>query len=258
MRRYDRIFRKDGKTVVVAMDHGMGLRVNPELDDTARVIEQVIEGGADAIILTYGMAKTYQSILRDVAVIVRLDGGGSQLGDGKEGPSLLYSIEDALRVGADGVVCMGFPGYACEHQTMRTLAQVAAEAHQWGVPVVAEMLPGGFGPTPPKTVENLRLAARTGCEYGADIIKTTYAGTAQQFKQVVDASYAPVIVLGGEQTTDLQGLFGCVEQAVSVGSAGVAIGRNVWKHAMPGLVVKALVEIVHNRKQLSEIDWTDL
>ncbi len=255
MRRLDRIFRPDGRTVVVAMDHGMGLHVNPELDETGEILRKVIAGGADAVLVTYGIARAFEKILRDVAVIVRVDGGGSQLGDGTNGPSLLYTVEDALRLGADGVVCMGFPGTPYEHETMRTLTEIVSEAHSWNVPVIAEMLPGGFGPTPPKTVENLRLAARTGCEYGADIIKTTFAGTPEEFKKVIDASYQPVIVLGGEKTTDLRGLFVCVEQAISVGSAGVAIGRNVWKHSSPDKVTAALVDIVHHGKKASDIDW---
>jgi len=254
MIRLQRLFKKDGKTVIIAMDHGMGLQVNPELDDTARILEQVIDGGADAVLLSYGTACKYQSILRDVAVILRVDGGGSQLGEGGKSPSLLYTIEDALRIGADGVICMGFPGLPYEHQTMENLSALVGEARMWNVPVIAEMLPGGFGPQPPKTIENLRLAVRTGCEYGADIIKTVYVGPAAEFKRVIDASYQPVIVLGGEKTSDLQGMFRCVEEAVSVGSAGVAIGRNVWKHSDPRMITKALVDIVHHGKRLSELD----
>ena len=34
MKRLNRIFRADGRSVIVAMDHGMGMRVNPALDDT--------------------------------------------------------------------------------------------------------------------------------------------------------------------------------------------------------------------------------
>ena len=39
MRRLGRIFRADGKTVIAAMDHGMGLNVNPALDKTGEILE---------------------------------------------------------------------------------------------------------------------------------------------------------------------------------------------------------------------------
>ena len=117
---------------------------------------------------------------------------------------------------------------------------------------MAEMLPGGFGNDVPKTVD-VRLAARTGCEYGASIIKTTFAGTPEEFRQVIDASYQPVVVLGGEKTSQLADLFVCIEQAMSVGAAGVAMGRNIWKHPDPEAVTRALVDLVHNGKKASDI-----
>ena len=60
-------------------------------------------------------------------------------------------------------------------------------------------------------------------------------------------------MLGGEKTSELPALFECIEKAVSVGAAGVAIGRNVWKHADPEAVTRALVDLVHNGKKASEI-----
>ena len=40
---------------------------------------------------------------------------------------------------------------------------------------------------------------------------------------------------------------------MEAGAAGVAIGRNVWKHPDPEKVTRALVDIVHNGKKASEI-----
>ena len=57
MRRLSRLFREDGKMVVVAMDHGLGLNVNPALDDVGAKLRAIIKGGADAILTTYGIAR---------------------------------------------------------------------------------------------------------------------------------------------------------------------------------------------------------
>ena len=40
---------------------------------------------------------------------------------------------------------------------------------------------------------------------------------------------------------------------MSVGAAGVAIGRNIWKHPDPEAVTRALVDLVHNGKKASDI-----
>lgn len=235
------------------MDHGMGLPVNPALDDTENILKAIVAGGADAILTTFGIAKRYADVLGDIGLILRADGGTSVLGDGSSGPELLYNVEDALKLGADAVACMGFPGTAYEEQTMINLAELSAEGQAWGVPVMAEMLPGGFTGNVPYSVDNLVLTARSGCEYGADIIKTSYAGPPEEFRRVIAASYRPVVVLGGEKAKDLSSLFSVIEEACSVGAAGVAIGRNVWKHESPEKVTRALVALVHEGKKASEI-----
>ena len=174
MKRLRRIFKADGRTVIVAMDHGMGMNVNPALDKTGEILKAIVAGGADAVLVSYGIAVKYADVLQDVGVIVRCDGGYSAIPSSASGhPRLLYSVEDALRIGADAVACNGFPGTPDEQDCMKNVAALTAQGNAWGVPVMAEMLPGGFGNAVPKTVENVRLAARTGCEYGASIIKTT-------------------------------------------------------------------------------------
>lgn len=254
MKRLRRIFKADGRTVIVAMDHGMGMNVNPALDKTGEILKAIVAGGADAVLVSYGIAVKYADVLQDVGVIVRCDGGYSAIPSSASGhPRLLYSVEDALRIGADAVACNGFPGTPDEQDCMKNVAALTAQGNAWGVPVMAEMLPGGFGNAVPKTVENVRLAARTGCEYGASIIKTTFAGTPEEFRQVIDASYQPVVVLGGEKTSQLSDLFVCIEQAMSAGASGVAIGRNIWKHPDPEAVTRALVDLVHNGKKASDI-----
>ena len=115
------------------------------------------------------------------------------------------------------------------------------------------MLPGGFGPEPPKIVETVRLAARIGAELGADIIKTGFVGTVAEFRTIVESCFRPVVVLGGAKVKNLQDLFLVIEQSMEAGAAGVAIGRNVWTHPDPGGVTAGLVEIVHGGKKASEV-----
>ncbi|MCI8478080.1 MAG: fructose-bisphosphate aldolase [Oscillospiraceae bacterium] len=254
MKRLNRIFKPDGRTVVIAMDHGMGMNVNPALDQTEEKLRAIVAGGADAVLVSYGIAKRYAHVLGDIGVIVRADGGYSAIPSDANGhPRLLFSVEDALRIGADAVVCNGFPGTPNEQDCMKNVAELVRQGSAWGVPVMAEMLPGGFGNLVEKSPANVRLAARTGCEYGASIIKTTFTGTPEEFKTVVDASYQPVVILGGEAVKDLSSLFVCIEQALSVGAAGVAIGRNVWNHPDPKAVTQALVDLVHNGKKAADI-----
>jgi class I fructose-bisphosphate aldolase len=252
LQRLKKIFRDNGKTVIIAMDHGIGLNVLPELTDTEDTLKKIIEGGADAILTTFGIARKYRDVLSKTNVILRLDGGSTQLGKNSTYPRLLYSVEDALRLGAVGVACMGFPGIDHEEENTQNLAQVACACDRFDMPLIAEMLPGGFGDAIPKTIGNVKFATRLGCELGADVIKTTFAGTTDEFKELIRGSFCPVVVLGGDKVNDISDLFSLIENAMTAGAAGVAIGRNAWKHEHPERVTKALVDIVHNGRKAEE------
>ncbi len=252
MRRLSKIFRKDGKSVIVAMDHGLGLNVLPELNNTEAVLEKIVDAGADAILTTFGIAKKYNKVLSGTGLILRLDGGSSQLSSKSNYPKLLYTVEDALKLGADAVACMGFPGIEYEEENLENLAYVAAQCREWGMPLIAEMLPGGFNPEPANTVANIKLASRIGCEMGADVIKTSFAGTKEEFEEIVAGSFSPVVILGGDKAKNLGDVFQIIEQAMEIGVAGVAIGRNVWKSEHPDKVTSALVDLVHNNKSAKD------
>lgn len=252
-RRMHRIFRDDGRSLVVAMDHGSGLDVYPALARPAAVIDEVVLGGADAILTTPGIVKQFSQDLKSVAVILRVDGGSSQLADvGSLGCEVLYSVEDALRLGADAIACMGFPGTPLESQTLGNVARLAGQCEAWGIPLLAEMLPGGLINSKLRTAENIRLAARIGVELGADFIKTEYVEPPESFQQVTENCFRPVLILGGAKTHDERGLFNMVRSSLKGGAAGVVMGRNVWGYERPKAMVKALCAMIHNNASVEE------
>ena len=64
------------KRLVVAMDHARAMGPVSGLEDPARVIDLVVEAGADAIMTSFGMVKRYRERLEDrLPVYLRLDGG---------------------------------------------------------------------------------------------------------------------------------------------------------------------------------------
>ncbi len=247
LRRMYRIFRDDGRSLIVAMDHGSGLDVYPALVDPARVLDAVIAGGADAILTTPGILKRFASRLKSAGVILRVDGGNTQLGENAGAYRLLYSVEEALQWGADAVACMGFPGSPFEQETLENLAALAGQCHTWGVPVMAEMVPGGFSNVHLYTPENIRLAVRVGIELGADFVKTAYTGSKESFRSVIEHAYRPVLVLGGGKVDDARAFFTMVREALDAGAAGVAVGRNIWGHEHPRAMVAALNSLIHEK-----------
>lgn len=243
--RLGKIFGADGRSVVVAMDHGLpGMFPLGHLADPATLLQDITAAGADAILTTPGIAKRFAPHLGRLGLILRLDGGATSIGEAPRRSSLIASVEGALRLGADAVAVMGICGTGDEGQSLATLGAVATECRALAVPLMAEMLPLGFGGDP--DVEQLAVAARIGAEMGADIIKTKYLGPSEAYRQVTETCFAPVLVLGGSQR-DLNQVTGTIEEALGAGAAGVAIGRNVWRSGDVRAAVGAIVDAVRPR-----------
>lgn len=250
-RRLNNIFAKDKKTVILAMDHGGSLNVLPALNKTKEILEKCVSSGIDAVIATYGISTAFADSFENKGIILRIDGGTSEIGTG-HAMSNICSIEDALRIGADGVICMGFPGSKYEDVSLSNLSKNVSEAAKWGMPLVAEMLPTGFEDFKEYTPKNIALASRIGAEYGADIIKTQYTGDIDSFKAVVEGCYKPVVILGGGNTNTDADLLKTIKDSLEAGASGVAIGRSIWRHAHPEKMCKAIIRIVHDEASVQQ------
>ncbi len=252
-RRWHNIFRDDRKAFVLAMDHGMGLNVLPEMKNPGEIIKRARSGGVDAILTSFGIAYNFQKELGNMGLILRIDGGSSQIATEGAPTENLYSVEDAVRLGADGILCMGFPGSKDEHMTIKNIAANAADSAKWGLVFGIEMLPFGFQKVPEaRTPENVALACRMGAELGADFIKTQFVGDKETFHRIVEGCYRPILVLGGERSNSDEDLLRMVKDAMDAGASGVVFGRNIWKHPNIEGISRAISKIVHENAEVEK------
>jgi len=249
-RRLRHIFQPDGKAFIVATEHGMIWGPDQGIEIMERMLTRVLAGGVDAIMASYGTARRFAGLLSGVGLVLRMDGAGTILGR-MDGPGAqFYTVEDALRLGADALCVSAFPGSPHEEATLEVLARVIREAHAWGLPVMAEMVPGGFGSGPRfQTLESVSVAARVAAELGADWVKTTYVAG---FEQVVQTCYVPVVTLGGARQDDLRTTLAMVRAGMDAGAAGATIGRNVWKAPDPTRMASAVAAIIHRNATVEE------
>ena len=242
-RRFRHLFRADGRALFVAMDHPayMGVGVTP---DAAAAIAA---GRPDAVLATWQLARARPEALAGSGLVLRVDGGISDLGDPPpaDTTSLLYSAEQAMVLGADAVVIMAFPGTPDEERSLGRLGQLAAECELLGLPVLAESIPGGWPRTVPWTAENVARGARIAVELGADIVKTLCPGPPEEFAAVAEAVPVPVVALGGPKVDDEDQVVALARGVVEAGGAGVAFGRNVWGSDDPAALVGRLLDAVH-------------
>ena len=249
-RRLNHIFRPNGRALIVAFDHGMIDGPAKGMEQPAATLEKIVAGGADAILTTYGMATRFAKEIASLGLIMRLDGGGTKLGK-MDGPGAqFYSVEDALRLGADAVAVSAFPGSDKEEATLETLAHVISQAHSWGLPVMAEMVPGGFDSGPQfRTAESIAISARVAAELGADWVKIPYA---DGFEQVTAGCYVPAVILGGAKKGSERTMLETIKSALDAGGVGVAIGRNIFQAENPATMTAAVAALLHENASVDE------
>jgi class I fructose-bisphosphate aldolase len=248
-RRLSRIFRPDGRTLIVAIDHGMTEGPIKGLESPAAALAAIVDGGADAVLAGYGVAIRFEQALAPVGLILRIDGGGTSIGNLTPAGSF-YTVADALRVGADAVAVSAFPGTPQEEMSLRSLAATITEAHRWGMPVLGEMQPGGFDAGPEfHTAEQVAIAARVAAELGADWLKLPYA---EDYSRVIQASFVPVVMLGGVKSNDPRVLLSTIHAALQAGAAGVAMGRNIFQAKDPAAMTSAVASIIHHGASVDE------
>ena len=242
-RRLNHIFGPDGRTVIIALDHGLVDGPCPGFEQPAETISAIVAGGPDAVLTSYGIAENFAAELSPVGLILRSDGSASNLGSPSTGSvGQFFGATDALRVGADALAVTALPGSAAEADTLGNLARTIGEAHRWGLPVMAEMVPGGFDSPPDlRGSDAVAVAARLGAELGADFIKAPYC---EDFARVTASTFAPVVILGGSKGSEAATL-ATIRAALDAGAVGVAMGRNVFQSENPTAMTRAVAAVVH-------------
>jgi len=232
--RLRRLFRPDGRMLLVAMDHAAFMGPAPGLD--LPTMAHVVAAGADAIMTTFGTARRASqdsAILGQAALVVSLDINAVEPEE---------QVLNALRLGADSVKVLAGSSDRAQWSAMYRYALMC---ERWGIPFLAEVIPGGFDQPDKHTPANIALVTRQAAEMGADYVKTLYTGDPESMRRVVEGATVPVVILGGDRAPNDDALLGQVGEALSVGVAGVAFGRNIWSHADPAAMTHRLVEVVH-------------
>jgi DhnA family fructose-bisphosphate aldolase class Ia len=235
--RMRRLFGVDGRLLLVAMDHAafMGPADGLDLDTMCAVVR----AGADAVMTTYGTARRAASdpaVLGQAALVLSLD---------VHAPQPEEQVLNAVRLGADSVKVLAASG---DRAQWTALQRYALSCERWGMPLQAEVIPGGFDQPDQHTPRNIANVCRQAAEMGADYVKTLYTGDVESMRRVVQGATVPVLILGGDRVADDDddvALVRQVQEALSSGVAGVAFGRNIWSHPDPAAITARLVEVVH-------------
>ncbi len=244
--RMERIInRNTGKTVIVPMDHGVSVGPIDGLRDMKSTIQKVSEGGANAIVEHKGLVgEGHRGEGKDIGLIIHLSASTS-LSLYPNAKTLVCTVEEAIKLGADGVSIHVNLGNGQESKMLTDFGRVSSEARVWGIPLLAMIYPRGENIQDEYDVNMVKHAARLGDELGADIVKVSYTGSAESFHEVVDGCSVPVVIAGGAKMDSDRDILKMVKGSIEAGGAGVSIGRNVFQHKNPARMVGAISCIVH-------------
>ena len=128
---------------------------------------------------------------------------------------------------------------------LHDFGKVSYDARTWGMPLLAMIYPRVEHIKNEFDVNVIKHAARVGDEMGADIVKVSYTGSTESFREVVRGCSVPVVIAGGPKMDSDIDILEMVKGSVDAGRAGASIGRNVFQHWNPTAMVMTIAAIVH-------------
>lgn len=244
-RRLARLFGPDGRTFLVAADHGVTTGFDSGLGDMAPLLAAVAEGGADGVVVHRGTAKRHAPVQRGTALVVHLSGSTDLSPDG-DVKTAVCSVESAVALGADAIsvhVTLGC-GAADDRAALADLGAVSTDCERFGMPllVMTYVRPGG-----PRSAGAAALhAARVAAEMGADVVKAT-SPDLETSHALATKIGVPVVVAGGEtgRGATFEDFLETSRLTLETGVAGLCVGRWVFTHTDPARATRALRDLVH-------------
>lgn len=233
----------DGRTVMLAVDHGYFLGPTSGLEEPGKTIAPLLPY-ADSLMLTRGVLRTSVPPQSNVPIVLRVSGGTSILRElSHEG--LTVAVEDAIRLNASAITLSIFVGAEGERTTLLNLAHLVDAGEKYGIPVLAVT---AVGKDMVRDARYLGLACRIAAEIGAHFVKTYYC---EGFEEIARATPVPLVVAGGKKTPERDAI-ALAWNSVSAGACGVDMGRNIFQSDCPVGMIRAVRAVVHDNASVDD------
>jgi len=258
--RLNRLFAADGKCCEVAMDHGVHNEPSflPGIENLGKVVDVIADGGADAILLSMGLAPLLQSKIRpkNPALVLRADPTNFY---GMPAQTEMFcnlqhlAVERALALDAVGLVVnllWAADRPNLHRQCVNNISRLKPECDRYGMPLIVESLlmmpdPKTGGYKHDSDVARSVGLVRQAVELGADAVKTDPLDNLDGYCKVIEAAAGrPLLLRGGSRVSDTE-LLTRTQRLMQQGAAGVVYGRNIYQHAHPQKMLQACNAIIH-------------
>jgi putative autoinducer-2 (AI-2) aldolase len=254
--RLKRLIARDGRCFFLPIDHGYFQGPTTCLEQPGATIRPLLRY-ADALFVTRGVLRRCVDPACGVPIILRVSGGTSMAGGELSDEMLTTSVEEVIRLNASAVGVSVFIGTEHQKQTLKNLSDMVNACERYGIPVMAVTAVGRE--LDKRDARYLGLCCRICAEIGATVVKTYWCA---DFDKVVGGCPVPVVIAGGPQCATEREVFDFVADGLQRGAIGINLGRNVWRHAHPVPMMRALHAVIHRGASAAEADelfrrWRD-
>jgi len=244
--RLRRFIKRDGHTIMLAVDHGYFMGPTRRLENPRATIEPLL-AYTDAVMLTRGVLRNCLDSETETPFVLRVSGGASILNEDISNEVQTTSVRHAVQLNASAMALSIFVGSPHEHQTLAALGHLVNEGEELGMPVLAVTAVGKE--LEKRDARYLGLATRIAAELGAHVVKTYYC---DDFRKVVEGCPVPLVVAGGPKLETELDVFQLTYDAIHDGAVGVDMGRNIWQNDHPVAMIRAVRAIVHEGASVKE------
>lgn len=243
--------------------------ISDESIDPEHFFKIAHQGRVGALATQLELIARYAQNYPSIPYIAKLNSKTNLIKKEQEDPESapLWSVDDVVRLNEDaglsicGVGATIYPGSAFENEMMSFAAQMIIEAHRNGLVAILWMYPRGASVIDEESGHLIAGVAGQANALGADFVKikpptaSSDATAIEQLKEVVDAAgNTQVICSGGSKINAEQFLIQLHAQLTQAGTAGTAVGRNIFQRSLPKAIAmtQAISALVYDNVPLKE------
>ncbi|KAG8148394.1 hypothetical protein BFF94_038365 [Burkholderia catarinensis] len=251
------LFPDSQRGLIVPVDHGLTLGPIAGIQTTETLEGWVGSPDLSAVLGHKGLVERLivrQCLHPATGVIVHLNGMAS-LSPDADTKVMVSDIDAALKLGADAVsIQVNFTAGNFAHN-FAMLGAVTDAAHAAGLPLLTMLYDKVKAPTAGERMVRLHHLVRVVTELGSDAVKLAYASV-DEIEQLASVHGRDIrIFFAGGEKADEEVLVAMSQAAIRHGATGLCIGRNVFQHARPRVLLRRLADCVKGRSEkVAELD----
>ncbi|MGA7923479.1 MAG: hypothetical protein WCA77_05840, partial [Thermoplasmata archaeon] len=193
--RLRRIFPSQNRRLFsVPLDHSVSMGPIDGLEEVAPLARELQSSGVDLLVVTKGAVREVVPVLEPRTLLGIHISASTSLGPTSNLKVLVGSAREAVQLGADLLSVQVNFGVPEEAEMLRDLGVIVDQCRDVGLPLMCMAYVKKAGGGAPAEIQH---ACRAAADTGADIVKTSYPGSRDEYRKLVRTTPVPLLLGGG-------------------------------------------------------------